>query len=362
MAKLKVKSAAMKRNLAILQKKDEPTVEPKNYVSSMLRYLNWHNVNSDPSVIRKWIIAYLNENKRKKEAVILNRATDAELRQVSLLARLKMREDYISTSDDAKIESIIAALVSKYDIRQPGKVVKEFVSVSPMEKAKAAISKHLGILEGKIDEYLTTGEVLNIKNYIADNALSPMAIKAIANHFAPLRDELTDALNGADEQLKEGYSHLRRVQLKRFIAFINQIVVDCDAQAPKKKERKVRAKKVKPAAAIVSSLRYQKDDIDLGIVSVKPEALVGAKECVLYDTEKRLLTHLVSSSEFTVTGTTIKNINLDKSTTKLIRKPSDLSSLRFTKRSSKTLIEGFKSKPRNTNGRTNENTLIIGVF
>lgn len=362
MARLKVKSAAMKRNLATLQKKDEPSIEEHNYVSSMIRYLNWHNVNTDIGVMRKWVITYLMDNKRKKDAAIVNRASDLELRQVSLLARLKMRGDCISTSDESKIDSIISTLITKYDVRQPGVTVKEFVVVSPMEKAKAAISKHIGILEGKVDDYLTNGDVFTIKNYIADNSLSPMAVKAIANHFAPMRDELTDALNGADDQLKEGYSHLRRAQLKKFLALINQIVIDCDAQAPKKKERVVRAKKVKPAATLVNNVRYQQVDIELGIESVKPEKLIGATECVLYDTEKRLVVHLVSDSTFTVSGTTIKNIDLTKSCAKVLRKPAETLAARFTKRSTKSLIDNIKCKPRGTTGRMNENMLIIGVF
>jgi len=362
MARMKVKSTAMKSAMATLQKKDEPLVNSKNYVSSMLRYLNWHNVNTDVGVMRKWVTKYLTENNRKKEARILTPATDLELRQLALLLRLRMRGDYLSTSDDSKIESMISALVVKYDVKEKRVTQKQAGVISPMERAKANISKHIGIIEGNIDDYLTSGEPFSVKNYIANNNLTPMAVKAIANHFAVLRDELAELLTGADKDLVEGYSHLRRMEQKRFFAFVNAIVVDCDAQSPKKKERKVRTKKVKPAASLVTGLRFKDKDDSLNLVSEKPENIIGATECLLYDTEKRQLIHLVSDSKFTVNGTTIKNIDLGKSSRKTLRKPEAVLTHKPTKKTASTWFSLIKTKAQGTSGRTNENIIILGVY
>jgi len=362
MARMKVKSEAMKSAVATLLRKDEPTVESKNYVSSMIRYLNWHNVNTNETVMRKWVTKYLTENKRTKDAKVLEAAPDNELRQVALLARLKMRGDYLSTSDELKITSMLESLITKYDVKVKRVASNPVTTLSPMEKAKANISKHIGILEGEIDNYLTTGEVFSIKNYLVSNNLSPMAVKAIANHFSVLRDELTELLQGADKDLMEGYSHLRRAQQKRFLAFVNDIVTACDSQSPKAKERKVRVKKVKPASVLVARLRYKETDDDLKLVSEKPEKLIDATECLLYDTEKRILIRLVSDSKFTVNGTTIKNIDPNLSGQKILRKPEALLIQKPTKKSAVTLFNNIKTKEQRPNGRTNENIIILGVY
>lgn len=362
MARMKVKSEGMKRSLATLLKKDEPTIDKKSYSSSMIRYLNWHSINTDIGVMRKWVATYLTENNRKKEVTIINRASDIELRIPGLLCRLQMRGDYMIAADEDKIEATISSLIKKYDVKKPKVVEKAVPTISPMEKAKIAISKHIGVIEGKIDDYLTSGLTFSTKNYIADNTLSPMAIKAIATHFSTLVDELTELLDGSDQQLAEGYSHLRRAKQKRFQSFVKQIVLDCDSYAPPKKERKPRAKKVKPATAFVKKVRYKESDEELKLVSEKPEKLIGATECILYNTEKRLLIRLVSDSTFTVKGTTIQNVDAEKSGAKILRKPAEALSNRFTKRSSKTMFDSIKAKTRVATGRLNEHMIIIGVY
>lgn len=369
MARMKVKSNTMAKSLAQVQKKDVPQVTKGNYIPNLIRYLDWHNRNTDPIMFRKWAVKYMVDTNRTKESKIIKRATEFELKHIALLSILKCSDDnYISKEDGDKIESRITELLEKYNVKSPcKKKTDDNPTISPMARTQAIITYHIGVIEGKIDEYLNTNEQFDMKEYITQHNLAPMILKAIGSHFSKQRDELSELLRGKDDQLKEGYSHLRRIQQKRYFAFLNGIVQECATitKNTPKKPRKKTTIKAKPASTLVSKLKYKSTDNELDIKSQSPEKIVDATEVYLYDTQKRHYIYLKAevNKTFTVTGTTIKNVDTEKSFRKTLRKPKEqLDSKRYTKKFYENLAKNVTSKPQKVTGRMNENIIILGAY
>jgi hypothetical protein len=78
-------------------------------------------------------------------------------------------------------------------------------------------------------------------------------------------------------------------------------------------------------AKAIKTVTYQKKDEELGIESLSPARLVGAKAAILYNTKYRIVSRFVAKSGETlvVSGSSIRNHDEEKSTSKKVRKPKD---------------------------------------
>ena len=103
--------------------------------------------------------------------------------------------------------------------------------------------------------------------------------------------ELEELASGAgDEQLKEGYSHRSRKQIKNLIAFYQEVMAACTMLGQEAKvNRKPRAKKAVPAEKIVAKLKYMKTNEPLKLVSINPADIIGVSELWIYNTKNRKL-------------------------------------------------------------------------
>jgi hypothetical protein len=174
------------------------------------------------------------------------------------------------------------------------------------------------------------------------------------------------ASGNADEQLKEGYSHRSRKQIKNLIAFYQEIMAACTMLAQEAKvNRAPRAKKAVPAEKIVAKLKYMKTNEPLKLVSVNPTDIIGASELWVYNTKNRKLGHYVAT-EFNVLGvkgTSLTGFDEFKSVCKTLRKPEE--KLKEFKAAGKVQLRKFLDDINATdtkmNGRINEETILLKV-
>jgi hypothetical protein len=179
--------------------------------------------------------------------------------------------------------------------------------------------------------------------------------------------ELEELASGnADEQLREGYSHRTKKQIKNLIAFYQEIASACDMLAQEAKvNRKPRKTKVVPKDKIVAKLKFMKTNEPLKLVSINPADIIGAGELWIFNTKTRKLGKYVATEFNTlgVKGTTITNFDEFKSIQKTIRKPEE--KLKEFKASGKIQLRKFLDDINATdtrmNGRINEDTILLKV-
>jgi hypothetical protein len=226
-------------------------------------------------------------------------------------------------------------------------------------------------IETAIDSFQVDPEAFDPKAFKVLNVLKAKQAKAahariIREFYTRNLEELQEASSTKDEQLKEAYSHLSKTQLKKIIAFYQEIVSACEMLTQEAKvNRKPKAKKAVPAEKIVAKLKYKKADEPLKLVSINPADILGAKELWTYNTKSRKLGQYVAG-EFTdlgVKGTTIIGFDENKSIQKTLRKPID--QLKEFKAAGKValrkFLEDINAVDTKMNGRINEEILLLKV-
>jgi hypothetical protein len=224
-----------------------------------------------------------------------------------------------------------------------------------------------GEIDGAIDDYILSkgkNTDFSTKGYLASNNVSAPIAKRIGEFYVSTAKELREALEGKDDQLKEGYSHFTKRELKKFAEFVEQIITDCNqAVQTAKATRAPRKRKPVPLSKQVAKVKYMKEFAELKLKSVKPEDMVDAKEVWIYNTKYRKVQVYRSTVGLAVKGTTLIGFDVVESKSMTLRKPEDFfKGLTMTKRPLNAAFKTLKTKPSAPNGRINEECIILGAF
>ena len=211
--------------------------------------------------------------------------------------------------------------------------------------------------------------------YIGANDTYDAEIFLYANDETnPKKDEKITELKGitvkgkkpTDEQLKEGYKHRTRKQIKNFIAFLQEIESACNMLMQEAKvNKKPRKTKAVSKDKLIAKLKYKKTDEPLKLVSVNPADIIGAQELWVFNSKTRKLGKYVAEEfkELGVKGTTITGFSEMKSVQKTLRKPVE--QLAAFKAAGKVVLRKFlediNAVDTKMNGRLNEETLLLKV-
>ena len=240
------------------------------------------------------------------------------------------------------------------------------------DRMKETAYKMTEELEDAIEGFQTDPENFDPKAFKVLNLLKGKEVKAaharlIKTLYSRDLAELEELASGtADEQLKEGYSHRTKKQIRNLITFYQEIMSACDMLAQEAKvNRKPRKTKVVPKDKLVAKLKYMKSNEPLKLVSINPADIIGTKELWIFNTKTRKLGKYVAAefNDLGVKGTTITGFDEFKSIQKTVRKPEE--KLKEFKAAGKVqlrkFLEDINSTDTRMNGRINEDTILLKV-
>jgi len=243
---------------------------------------------------------------------------------------------------------------------------------SIQERVKESAYRMTEELEDAMEAFQTDPETFDPKAFKVLNLLKGKQAKAaharfIKDFYARNLAELEELASGkGDEQLREGYSHLTKKQVRNLIAFLQEIMSACDMLGQEAKiNRKPRKTKSVPKDKIVAKLKYLKTFEPLKLVSVNPTDIIGCKELWVYNTKTRKLGKYVAEAykDLAVKGTSILNFSESESVQKTLRKPEE--KLKEFKAAGKVQLRKFLDTINATdtkmNGRLNEETILLKV-
>jgi hypothetical protein len=227
-------------------------------------------------------------------------------------------------------------------------------------------------IETAIEGFQTDPENFDPKAFKVLNLLKGKGAKAaharvIKEFYSRNLAELEELASGkADEQLKEGYSHRSKKQIRSLIAFYQEVSSACDMLAQEAKvNRAPRKTKAVSKDKIVAKLKYKKSDEPLKLVSINPVDIIGSKELWVYNTKSRKLGRYVAGefNDLGVKGTSITGFDEHKSVMKTLRKPEE--KLKEFKSAGKVALRKFLDDINATdtkmNGRINEEIVLLKV-
>ena len=177
-------------------------------------------------------------------------------------------------------------------------------------------------------------------------------------------------------QLKEGYAHLKKADIKKIRTAIEELMAALDFIIDQAKAtRKPRKAKPKSADKLVEKLKYAKTDEKYKLASVNPADIIGASELWVFNVKTRKIGKYVAAnpdptgnrrpgSGLQVKGTTIIGFDESASIQKTMRKPDE--QLKDFKAAGKVKLRKFLDEINTTdtklNGRCNPDTVLLKVI
>ena len=374
----------------------EPDLRGEVSNAQVINAYNWYNYFYDGDQAKSWIIEYLKEFYKTEKELIknVNRIDANYCRTSGWNCRiLLLGGDLPQELQDRNITRI-KALVSRANIgcstsssgnEDTGKeegstkeVSREEVNTNPSGASRVSIvvsiqerianraNDLIADLEVLLDAYYRNGRQFKMADWIIKNNVKPQIAQRIAAYYKPLYSEAFDALNGNDEQLKEGYSHYKKAQLKAYVEFLRSIVSCAETTATIVKARKPRKKKEKPVSVIVSKLKYKAKDDEHKLVSVDPKQIVGCNQLWVFNTKYRTLAvyNAMGPAGLNVKGSTVIGFDEKTSIVKKLRKPTE--QLKKLMDGGKIILRKYmdevKCKPKEATGRINNETVLLRII
>ena len=177
------------------------------------------------------------------------------------------------------------------------------------------------------------------------------------------------------EQLKEGYAHVKKNDIKKLRTAIGELMTALDFVIDQAKAtRKPRKAKPRSADKVISKLKFLKVDEKYKLASINPIDVVGANELWVFNVKSRKLGKYIASSidpkglgregtGLSVKGTTIIGFDEKLSVQKTLRKPDE--QLKEFKGAGKVALRKFLEDINTTdtklNGRCNLDTVLLKV-
>lgn len=239
--------------------------------------------------------------------------------------------------------------------------------ISIQERIANRANDLIADLETELDKFYRDGTQFKTSDWLIRNDVKPAIAQRIADHYKPLYSEAFDALNGKDEQLKEGYSHYKKSQLKVYVEFLKSIVSAAETRATVMKTvRKPRKKKEKPASAIVSKLKYKVKDDTFKLDSIDPKQIVGCNQLWVFNSKYRTLGvyNAMGPAGLSIKGSTLTGFDEKTSQIKTLRKPAE--QLNALNEGGKIVLRKFmdniKCKSKEATGRINNDTVLLRII
>ena len=269
------------------------------------------------------------------------------------------------------ISEVIELGKSDVEPEEETEVKSTVPQISIQERVREASLNMTEEIENALEAFAEDPDSFDPKGFKVLNLLK--AVQAKAAHARIIKDfynrnlaELLEVPNTKDEQLKEGYSHITKANLKKITSFYQEIISACDMLAQEAKvNRAPRAKKSVPKDKLVAKLKYLKTFEPLKLVSINPTDIIGAKELWIYNTKTRKLGRYLADEykDLGIKGTTLTGFNENTSICKTLRKPED--KLKEFKSAGKVALRKFLDEINATdtkmNGRINEEIVLLKV-
>jgi hypothetical protein len=345
---------------AILSNNKEPKFSGDLSQTQLTQALSWYAQNRDSKDATKYAIEYF----KKKLKIQAPDGLKSQPSTFGFICRIVSLGGVLNDSNNTWFNDIIKKLQEETPVAKTTTAI--VVSIQDHIKRKA--SDCIGELEGQIDELITSDFKANVSPYATMTGMDAKGAhtKFIIEHFKTRRVEYDVALTTTDDDVKEAYSNFTKSQLKKLIAYCDQVIVDGMKLAGEAvKTRKPRKRKAKSADQLIAKLNYAKDFAELKIVSVDPKTIIGASSLWVYNTKTRKLGvyQALDASGLNIKGSTIQNFAESKSVSKTLRKPEVTvhEVLKAGKVALRSVLTDIRAAEKPLTGRINDDTILLRV-
>jgi hypothetical protein len=345
---------------AILSNNKEPKFSGELSQTELTQALSWYAQNRDNKDATKYVADYF----KKTLKIQAPESLKTQASTFGFVCRIVSMGGILNAPNRLWFDKTIEELKNAEQPVAKSAKVANVLSIQDHIKRKS--SECIGELEGQIDELITTKFSANVSPFAIMNTLEIKGAhtKFVIDYFKTRRAEYDDILTTTDSDVKEAYSNFTKVQLKKLVAYCDQVIVDGMRLAGDSvKSRKPRKRKAKSPDQLVSKINYAKDFAELKLVSVDPKTIVGANQLWVYNTKTRKLGcyNAEDAAGLSIKGSTIQNFAETKSIQKTLRKPAVTlpEVLKGGKVALRNVLTEIRAAERVLTGRINNDTILL---
>jgi len=283
----------------------------------------------------------------------------------------KAPEDSVNWMDSYFDELYNSGLVIVEQVKaEEAKKPKNVYVPSIQERIKEASDNIIADIEAEVDKFIEDPKLFkkfDSVRFFRQKQVNQSHARHIRACYQGILAEylmLQQPVSEQDEQLREGYAHLGKAEIKKAVELFQGIVAACDlVTAESKATRKARSPKPKSSDKLVAKMKYCKTDAKYKVASINPVDIIDAIELWIFNIKTRKIGKYVAEAHQTlqVKGTTLQFFDQKQSVAKTLRKPEQ--QLSEFNRSGKVQIRKFldsiKGVEIKLNGRFNDDTVIL---
>lgn len=342
--------------------------EPKFAVElspvDMIKTLSWYSQNKDTRDAHKWATEYFKKKlKLDVSSVIKNYPST-----FGFVCRIVLNGGQLCVKDQIWFDDMIEKIKNKLNEPIVVEEKPKAVVINIQERIRAKADDCIAELEGQIDDLIASGFSANSQPYAVFHTMGikDAQTKFIAEWAKSKRIEFDDAMNTDDKELKEAYSNFTKPQMKKMVAYFDQVILDCQkVSGESSKSRKPRKRKAKSPEQLTAKMKFMPEFKELKLTSVKPTDIVGCMALWVYNTKTRKLGvyHAEDIGGLSVKGSSILNFAESKSIQKKLRKPEQMipEVLNGGKVFLRNVMESIRAVDSKLTGRINADTILLKV-
>lgn len=328
--------------------------------ANLTKALNWYSYTSELKEGKEWLLVWMKNSGYSKDDISNVRASsDAYLpTTICWIARMANNGTKFSEANLKYVDDQIKIVIGRYKASKEAKQEAAKPVVDLQKRIQLKNWQFYALAESEVVDQAMLGQKVSMYEFLKRHELNPQQAAFLLERYQPSLDEIMSN----DPDIKEAYGRSQRIWQK----FWNEVIDDLNRYIGNKKSTKVRkprTPKAKPLSKIVESVKYQKEDVSLKIVSISPQEIVGAQQLWTYNTKTKKLAvyHANSTAGLSFKGTTLQGFDLEKSVEKNLRKPVD--NLKAVLTSGKVAIRkvmgSINSKEYKPTGRMNDHTIFL---
>lgn len=344
----------------------EPKFNIELSKTQLMLALNWYTQNKTSKDAEKYVTDFFKKRLKVDIGVIAKDCNSTFCH----LCRIVYNGGQLSVKDQVWFNNEVEKIEARLKIKKVKVVEEKPINViSIQDRIREKSQECIGELEGQLDEYITSDYKIDASPYGIMHTLNikSVHVNRIVDVFKKRRIEFDVVLNTDDKELKEGYGNFTKTQLKKVIAWCDQVILDCQKVSGfAAQNRKPRKRKVKSPDELVVKVKVLDKFDELKLVSIPTKDIIGAIQLWVYNVKTRKLGcyHAEDAGGFSVKGTSLENFSESKSIHKKLRKPEV--SLPEVMIAGKVLLRNYMDNIRAVEsaltGRLNADTILLRIL
>lgn len=282
--------------------------------------LSWYNYMCSRSDSREYLETYLKNTNRLIDLKNLKSVPDNKfIEHAGWIARMLSRGVPLTKRSYNHMNLKLVEMLKHSTGKEEKVETKKVINIQ--DRIKEKVSNFIGLFDEEIDK---SGYTISMYEMLEKNEIQPTLANRVAEFFKPIADEAQELLKkDCNPQLKEGFNHLTKEQIKQRAAFYRSILDDCDRYAGNvKKQKQQRTPKPMTAEKKLKHFKFMRESKEHKLVSINPEKILGCQELWTFNIKYNTLTRFIALDRggLDVDRMTITKYNGDTKTYKLTSK------------------------------------------